>query len=63
MLLAAMYAPCKNLEFLQHAKYAPRKNLEKTHKRQIRAKIDQNFAKKMSNPGFIEASHAPRRFS
>ena len=29
MLLAAVYAPRKNLEFLQYAKYAPRKNLEK----------------------------------
>ena len=36
----------KNIEFLQHAKYAPRKNLKKTHKLQIRAKIDRNFPKK-----------------
>ena len=30
ILLAAMYAPRKNLKFLQAANYAPRKNLEKT---------------------------------
>ena len=37
-----MYAPRKNLEFLQAANYAPRKNLEKTKIREIWGKFWRN---------------------
>ena len=43
MLLAAMYAPRKNLEFLQAANYAPRTNLKKTQRRTIWRKFGGNF--------------------
>ena len=45
-----MYAPRKNLEFLQAANYAPRKNLDKTEIWEIQQKFGGNGENSFVNP-------------